>query len=177
MKTYLSTLVLSITCALLLVLGGCATTDTAAFYAAQRDAETAKYTAITTLANGADPTTKALLAVMLGGGMQGGQGGIRQAAPDTTALQWASVLIPGAVQAYGLVEQGRTARMQSTNSMTLGISTNDTMRGISALIQAPGAITNTDRHDVYTPAPVVVTPPAPVVVTPVVQVVPVVSGK
>lgn len=159
------------------MLAGCATTDTATFYAAQRDAETAKYTAITALANGADPTTRALLAVMLGGGLQGGQGGIKQAAPDTTALQWASVLVPGAVQAYGLVEQGRTARMQSSNSMTLGISTNDTMRGISALIQAPGAITNTDRHDVVTPAPVIVTPPAPVVITPVTPIVPVVIGK
>ena len=170
MKTLLSLVAL---CA---ILSGCATTDTAAFYAAQRDAETAKYTAIKALAEGADPTTRALLAVMLGGGLQGGQSGIRQAAPDTTALQWASVLVPGAVQAYGLVEQGRTARMQSSNSMTLGISTNDTFRGIAGLIQAPGAITNTDRHDVVTPAPVVVTPPAPVIVTPVVQVVPV-SGK
>ena len=157
-------------------LSGCATTDTAAFYAAQRDAETAKYNAITALAKDADPTTRALLAVTLGGGLQGGQGGVKQAAPDTTALQWASVLVPGAVQAYGIVEQGRTARMQSSNSMTLGISTNDTFKGIAGLIQAPGAITNTDRHDVYTPAPVVVTPPAPVIVTPVVQVVPV-SGK
>lgn len=153
---------------------GCANTNDAAFYAAQRDSETAKYNAITALAKDADPTTRAILAVTLGGGMQG-QGGIRQAAPDTTALQWASVLVPGAVQAYGLVEQGRTARLQSTNSTTLGISTNDTMRGISALIQAPGAITNTDRHDVYTPAPVVVTPVVPI--TPVVQVVPVVTGK
>jgi len=174
MKTYFSTLIVAIASACMLVLTGCATTDTATFYAAQRDAETAKYTAITTLAKDADPTTRALLAVMLGGGMAGGQGGIKQAAPDTTALQWASVLIPGAVQAYGLVEQGRTARMQSSNSMTLGVSTNDTMRGIAGLIQAPGAVTNTDRHDTVTPAPVVVTPPAPVVVTPVVQIVPVV---
>lgn len=170
MKTI--TLLLIAFCAMF---AGCATTDTAAFYAAQRDAETAKYTAIKALAEGADPTTRALLAVMLGGGMNGNQSGIRQAAPDTTALQWASVLVPGAVQAYGLVEQGRTARMQSSNSMTLGISTNDTMRGISALIQAPGAVTNTDRHDVYTPAPVVVTPPAPVVITPVVPIVPVIN--
>lgn len=174
MKTYFSTVILSIACAALLVLGGCATTDTKAFYEAQKDSETAKFNAITALATGADPTTRALLAVMLGGGMAGGQGGIRQAAPDTTALQWASVLVPGAVQAYGLLEQGRTARIQSTNSTTLGISTNDTMTGIAKLIQAPGAITNVDRHDVYTPAPVVVNPPAPVVVTPVVQIVPVV---
>ena len=173
MKTYLSTLIVAIAAACMLVLGGCATTDTAAFYAAQRDAETAKYNAITALAKDADPTTRALLAVTLGGGMQGGAGGVRQAAPDTTALQWASVLVPGAVQAYGLVEAGRTARMQSSNATTLGVSTNGTFGAIAGLIQAPGAITNTDRHDVVTPAPVVVTPPAPVVITPVVQVVPI----
>lgn len=170
MKTI--TLILITLCTLF---AGCANTNDAAFYAAQRDSETAKYTAIKALADGADPTTRALLAVMLGGGMAGGQGGIRQAAPDTTALQWASVLVPGAVQAYGLVEQGRTARLQSANSTSLGISTNSTFQGIAGLIQAPGAITNTDRHDIYTPAPVVVTPTP--VITPVVQVVPVVTGK
>ena len=170
MKTI--TLILITLCTLF---AGCTNTNDAAFYAAQRDSETAKYTAIKALADGADPTTRALLAVMLGGGMAGGQGGIRQAAPDTTALQWASVLVPGAVQAYGLVEQGRTARLQSANSTSLGISTNSTFQGIAGLIQAPGAITNTDRHDIYTPAPVVVTPTP--VITPVVQVVPVVTGK
>jgi hypothetical protein len=173
MKTYLSTVLVALASAFLLVLGGCATTDTAAFYAAQRDAETAKYNAITALAKDADPTTRAILAVTLGGGMAGGQGGVRQAAPDTTALQWASVLVPGAVQAYGLVEQGRTARMQSANSTTLGISTNNTFQGIAGLIQAPGAVTNTDRHDTITPTPVVVTPVVPI--TPVVQIVPIVG--
>lgn len=173
MKTYLTTLLAAIASAFLLVLGGCATTDTKAFYEAQQAAETAKWNAVVTLSQNADPTTRALLAAMAFGGA-GGQGGIRQAAPDTTALQWASVLVPGAVQAYGLVEQGRTARMQSTNSTTLGISTNSTFQGIAGLIQAPGAITNTDRHDVYTSAPVVVTPVVPI--TPVVQVVPI-AGK
>ena len=174
MKTYLSTLSLALLSVAIVLLSGCATTDAKEFYAAQQAAETAKYTAIKELATGADPTTRALLAVMLGGGMAGGQSGIKQAAPDTTALQWASVLVPGAVQAYSLVENGRTARMQSSNATTLGISTNATFSSIASLIQAPGAITNTDRHDVYTPAPVIVTPPAPVVITPVVQVVPVV---
>lgn len=163
---------------LVLALSGCATHADRDFYNAQKDVETAKWTAVTAIANGADPTTRAILAAMVGAGMSGGgQGGVKQAAPDTTALQWASVLVPGAVQAYNIVESGKTARFQSTNSTTLGISNNNTMYGIAGLIQAQGSVTNNDNHSVVTPAPVVITPvvPAPVI-TPIVQIVPV-TGK
>jgi hypothetical protein len=89
------------------------------------------------------------------------------------------------VQAYGITSNARVAERSSDNAAKIAVSTNETFRGIAGLIQAPGAITNsTDRHDVVTPAPVVVAPAVPVVVvpsapviTPVVQVVPVITGK
>ena len=166
-----------------LLLSGCATTDNKDFYQAQQAAETAKFGAIKELAVGADPTTRALLAVMLGGGMAGGQGGIKQAAPDTTALQWASVLVPGAVQAYGITANMQLGVRQSDNGASVARSTNDTFFGIASRIQAPVTITNTDRHDVITPTPVVtqpviVAPAVPVVVNPPVVITPVfVPGK
>ena len=86
----------------LAALTGCATTDTSAFYAAQRDAETAKYSAITALANGADPTTRALLAVMIGGGMAGGQGGMFSGAAAVSPL-----LFSPAARAVGRLPPGQ----------------------------------------------------------------------
>lgn len=191
MKTYLSTLILSITCAALLALSGCATTDYENYTRAHASAESArhaadaeKYKALASVAATGSDTARvaAVMALALGNGA--GQGASAPGSPalrapeaNNTLLQWAAVLVPGITQAYGIHANMRLGMTQSDNSASVARSTNDTMRGIAGLIQAPGAVTNIDRHDTVTPAPVVVTPPAPVVVTPVVQVVPVVSGK
>lgn len=193
MKTYLSTLILSVVCGLLLTLGGCATTDYENYTRAHASAESArhaadaeKYKALASVAATGSDTARvaAVMALALGNGAGQGAsapGGPALRAPEAnnTLLQWAAVLVPGITQAYGIHANMRLGMTQSDNSASVARSTNDTFGGIAKLIQAPGAVTttNTDRHDTVTPAPVVVTPPAPVIVTPVVQVVPVVSGK
>lgn len=190
MKTYLSTVLLSVMCAALLVLGGCATTDYENYTKAHASAEAARYAADSEkykalagiAATGSDSArVAAVMALALGNGAGQGAsapGGPALRAPEAnnTLLQWAAVLVPGITQAYGIHANMRLGMTQSDNSASVARSTNDTMRGIAGLIQAPGAITNTDRHDTVTPAPVVITPvvPAPVI-TPVVQIVPVVA--
>lgn len=187
MKTYLSTVLLSVMCAALLVLGGCATTDYenytkahASAEAARHAADTEKYKALASVAATGSDTARvaAVMALALGNGAGQGAGApgasLRAPEANNTLLQWAGVLVPGITQAYGVHANMRLGMTQSDNSAGVARSTNDTMRGIAGLIQAPGAITNTDRHDTVTPAPVVTTPvvPAPVI-TPVVQIVPV----
>lgn len=189
-KTYLSTVILSIACAALLVLGGCATGDYAIYADSQSKIESArhaadaeKYKALASVAATGSDTARvaAVMALALGnngsgpGGSAPGSASLRAPEANNTFLQWAGVLVPGITQAYGIHANMRLSMTQSDNSAGVARSTNDTMRGIAGLIQAPGAITNTDRHDTVTPAPVVVTPPAPVVITPVVQVVPVIG--
>lgn len=187
MKTYLSTLILALASAALLAMGGCATGDYAVYAKSQGEVETArhaaeaeKYKALAGIAATGSDTARvaAVMALALGNG--GGQGAaastaLRAPEANNTFLQWASVLIPGAVQAFGINAGMHTAMRQSDNAAATAISTNGTFSAIAGLIQAPGAITNTDRHDTVTPAPVVVTPPAPVIVTPVVQITPVVA--
>lgn len=189
MKTYLSTIILSLAAAALLAMGGCATGDYAVYAKAQGEAETArhaaeaeKYKALAGIAaTGSDSArVAAVMALALGngGGQGAAPGGPALRAPEASnpLLQWAGVLVPGLVQAYSINANMRLGLTQSDNSASVARSTNDTFTGIAKLIQAPGDITNTDRHDVLTtPAPVVITPviPAPVV-TPVVQIVPVV---
>ncbi len=184
MKTYLSTVILSITCSALLVLGGCATGDYAIYADSQSKIESArhaadaeKYKALAGIAaTGSDSArVAAVMALAMGNQQAAAQPQIRAPESSNTALQWASILVPGAVQAFGINANMHTAMRQSDNATAVGVSTNGVFGSIAGLIQAPGAVTNVDRHDTITPAPVVITPvvPAPVI-TPVVQIVPVV---
>lgn len=173
MKTYLSTLLMAIASAAL-ILSGCATGgEYKAYTEAHSASEAARYKVLSDVASTGGESAKvaAVMAMALGGQ----QTTLR--APEAqggTVLQWLGVLLPPAVQAFGINANMKLGMAQSDNSASVARSTNDTMTGIARLIQAPGAITNTDRHDTVTPAPVVITPvvPAPVI-TPVVQIVPV----
>lgn len=162
-----------------MVLSACAAGGDYKDYAnAHAQAEAARYKVLSDVAatGGESAKVAAVMAMALGGQ----QSTLR--APEAaggTALQWLGVLLPSAVQAFGINANMKLGMTQSDNAASVARSTNDTMTGIAKLIQAPGAITNNDRHDVYTPAPVIapatpviVTPPAPVVITPVVQIVP-----
>lgn len=190
MKTYFSTVILSVVCAALLVLGGCATGEYELYAKAHASAEAArhaadseKYKALASVAATGSDTARvaAVMALALGnnGSVQGaGAPGLRAPESNNTVLQWLSVLAPGGLTGlyrdYTAMQVGTT---QSNNAALVARSTNDTFSGIARMIQAPGAVTTTTDNSVYTtPAPVVITPviPAPVV-TPVVQIVPVVA--
>lgn len=172
MKTYLTTLLVAVASALL-ILSGCATGEYRAYTEAHSVSEAARYKVLSDVASTGGESAKvaAVMAMALGGQ----QTTLR--APEArggTVLQWLGVLLPSAVQAFGINANMKLGVAQSDNAASVARSTNDTMTGIARLIQAPGAVTNTDRHDTVTPAPVVITPvvPAPVI-TPVVQIVPV----
>lgn len=165
---------------LALALTACASTDYKSYTEAHTAAEAAKYKVLADVANTGGEGSK--VAAVMALAMGGNQSTLRapEAAGDTV-LKWLGVLAPTIVQAYGITSNARVAERSSDNAASVARSTNDTFQGIAKLIQAPGAITNTDRHDVITPAPVVVAPAVPVVVTPtpvitpVVQVVPVIN--
>lgn len=192
MKTLFKSVYLLVALALLAAMTGCASTDYETYAKEQSKVEIArhtteaeKYKALSGIgASGSDSArVAAVMALAFAGNGQAGaaSGGPTLRAPDASnpLLQWASVLVPGLTQAYGIHANMRLGMTQSDNSAGVARSTNDTLGRIAGLIQAPGAVTttNTDNHSVYTPAPVVVTPPAPVVITPVVPIVPVVVGK
>jgi len=113
-----------------------------------------------------------------------------QAPQRSDALQWASILVPGLTQVAGMRYNYLSTVTQSNNSTALGVSTNATFANIAGKIQAAPTITTTtlsgtgnlgsgtysatDRHDITTPTPVVITPVItvePTVITPVIQVV------
>ena len=169
--------------ALLLVCGCSTTQEYTAYTQAHAQAETAKYRAMSDVASTGGEGAK--VAVVMAMAMGQNQSTLRAPeAPGGTALQWLSVLMPTVVQAYGITANMQLGMRQSDNGASVARSTNDTMNGIAKLIQAPITITNTDRHDTVTPAPVisppvVITPPAPVIITPPAPVIitPIVSGK
>ena len=171
-----------------LVLSGCASTEYTQYAKAQTDIATArhnadaeKYKAFAAIAGQGDATAKvaAVMAMAMGGGQTGST---QISAPQASqTLQWASILVPGLTQVAGMRYQHLSSVTQSNNATALGMSTNSVFLGMAGQIQAPGSITtNTlsgtgtlgsgaystqDRHDVTTPAPVVVVPVVQVVPT------------
>lgn len=176
-----------------LFLAGCASPDYAQYAKSAEASSVARSTALAEIAKSGDSSAKvaAVMALAMGAGNS------TLAAPQpNAALQWASILVPGLTQVAGMRYSYLSQQTQSNNATALGISTNATFAGIAGRIQATGAVStvnNTlsgtgtlgsgaystqDRHDVTTPAPVVVTPVVqidPTVITPVVQVVPIVN--
>lgn len=171
-----------------LALSGCASTEYTQYAKAQTDIATArhnadaeKYKAFAAIAGQGDATAK--VAAVMAMAMGGGQTGPTQiSAPQASqALQWASILVPGLTQVAGMRYQHLSNVTQSNNATALGMSTNNAFLGMAGQIQAPGSITtNTlsgtgtlgsgaystqDRHDVTTPAPVVIAPVVQVVPT------------
>lgn len=180
----------------MLVLTGCATNpDYALYVKAQADIDISKYTAKAAkykaladiaVAGGEGAKSSATMAMALDDRDGSGQLAQLQAPQASGALQWASILVPGLTQIAGIAANVKLGTVQSNNATALGISTNGTFAGIAGKIQAAPTITttNTDRHDVYTPAPVIVNTPTPLVpvvvnpptvITPVVQIVPVIT--
>jgi PBP1b-binding outer membrane lipoprotein LpoB len=124
-----------------LFLAGCATGDYAAYaevQKAQAAAQTARYQALAKIAEMGDTTAKVAAVMSLQNAGAGAQSQI--AAPisgSQIALQWASILVPGVTQIYGIGQQVKLGMRQSDNSTALGISTNSAFVGMASQIQAP----------------------------------------
>lgn len=136
-------LLIFLTVTLSAVLGGCATNDYAAYAAihqANAAAQTARYEALTRIAEMGDTTAK--VAAVMGLQANAPSGGLAVAAPVSAgqaALQWASILVPGLSQAYSVHQSTKMGMRQYDNSTALGISTNAAFVGIAGKIQAPAA--------------------------------------
>lgn len=195
-----------------LALTGCATQDYQHYAQAQMamaqaksTADQARYTALARIAESGDSVARVAAVMSLAGLGEGA----RQApstvaaptAPGSTALQWASILVPGVTQAWGISQQVKLGMRQSDNSTALGMSTNAAFVGMAGQIQAPapnvslsgtgvigsgsytigansgsnsgnsGRLAGTAITD-STATPTVVTQPAPVIVRPEVVVQP-----
>jgi hypothetical protein len=131
-----------------LALAGCATDDYQHYAQAQMamaqaksSADQARYTALARIAETGDSVARVAAVMSLAGIGEGS----RQApasvaapvAPGTTALQWASILVPGVTQAWGISQQVKLGMRQSDNATALGMSTNAAFVGMAGQIQAP----------------------------------------
>ena len=135
-----------------LLASGCATTDYEAYAKSASDASVARSQALERIAQSGDSSAKvaAVMALALGAG----EVKLQAPAPNS-ALQWASILVPGIVQIYGITENSRVATTQSNNAASVANSTNAAFVGIAGKIQAAAAnistvTTTTDRNDVTT---------------------------
>ena len=172
----------------LLTLSACASGDYSQYAKAQENIEVAKanaqstrYKALGEIAKDGDPTSKvaAVMALALGSSQGGGQGTTTLAAPERNqALQWASILVPGLTQIYGIRANADVAMRSSDNAATTSIATTNGFVGLASKIQAPGATYTISGNSgqnsgnatatptvVDQPAPVIVNPATPVIVT------------
>lgn len=187
------------------LLSGCASVEYEQYARAQEavasaksQSEMARFKAMADIAAAGDSAAKvaAVMALSMGQGSGAASPQIVPPAPNQ-ALQWASILVPGLTQMYGIRANADVAMRGSDNALATSIATTGGFVSLAGRIQAPGAVTTTtmtdrndsiftlsgtgtlgggsysltDRHDVSTPAPVVITP---TVITPVTPTVPVV---
>lgn len=147
-----------------LALTGCATGQ-AEYYAAEtarHAAEGARWESMGRIAVSGDVTAKAVaLAVMgqSGAGQQQATAAPRSPAADW--LQFVGVLLPAAIQGYGIRQHTQLGMRQSDNGARTSIaadeygfkglsSTNAAFEGIAGRIQAPGAVTTSTTGAVTT---------------------------
>ena len=173
-----------------LVLAGCASPDYAQYSKAQTDiatarhsADAARYRALSDIAATGDSSAKVAAVMALALGANTAQQPVIQAPQPNQALQWAQILVPGLTQVAGMRYNYLSQQVQSNNTTTLGLSTNNAFVGLAGKIQAPGSTftststlsgtgnlgsgtySTTDRNDIG-----VTTQAAPI--TPIVQIVP-----
>lgn len=161
--------------AMAIVLAGCASPEYLQYAKSTEAASIARSQALSEIAKSGDT---AAVAATMALALSAGQSQLQAPQPNQI-LQWAQILVPGLVQAYGIKQNASVAINASNNAASTSQATTAGFVGIAGLIQAAPTITNTtDRHDVINPAPVVITPVTviePTVITPVVQVVPVIQ--
>lgn len=175
-----------------LLFTGCASTDYTQYTKAQENialakaqSEASRYKALSDIAATGDSSAKvaAVMALALGQGAGSQVAQIAAPAPNQ-ALQWASILVPGLTQIYGIKSNANVAMRSSDNAVSTSIATTNGFLGIASKIQAPGAIYTISGNSgadsgnststptvVNQPAPVIVTQPDPVIVQPATPVV------
>ena len=147
-------------------LTGCATADYKAYAEAQSNvaaakasAETARYNALSKIAETGTDASKIAAVMALALGNQGaGQAQQIAAPPQNEALQWASILVPGITNIAGMALNAKVAITNAESSARVSESTNAAFLGIAGKIQAPAPAT------VITP--VTVTPVAAATIVP-----------
>lgn len=181
-------------CLLVLVVvavSGCGTTEYVQYAKTQEvvavakaNAEAARYRALGDIASSGDSSAKVAAVMALALGQSGGRGeGVGIAAPERSqALQWASILVPGLTQIYGIRANADVSMRSSDNAMKTSIATTGGFVSMGDKIQAPGSsssVVSTTTTNTYSVSgnsgsdsgdrvsvPTVVTQPAPMVVTP-----------
>jgi hypothetical protein len=122
---------------------GCASTDYKHYKEIQVEiakAEAARYSAMARIAESGDSTTKVAAMFALQGGKSGSTTHI--AAPKSLGeemLQWAGIILPTAVQAYGINANKQISVTNSNNAAATAASTNNAFVELAKQIQAPAA--------------------------------------
>ena len=157
-----------------LALTGCASTDYAAYAEAQAsiasakaEADKARYHALAHIAQTGGDAAKVAAVMSLQFGAPQSSSAVAAPRPaGDTLLQWASILVPAATQAYAIGKNATVQIEAGRNAAATAQSTNQAFVDIAGQIQAPGAVTttNTTTSTDSTHAPTVVTQPAPVIV-------------
>jgi hypothetical protein len=124
-----------------LSLVGCASTDYTKYSETQvaiarykAEAEKARYAVLAEIVKKGDPTASVAAVMSMQMGMGGGNQEQRLEAPRNSgddALKWASLLLPTAVQGFGIYSNAKVATTQSNNATTTAVSTNNTFASIA----------------------------------------------
>lgn len=106
---------------------------------AQANAEAERWKALADIGRNGSDTAKvaAAMGLALNGGGAGSSPTFAPKSASESILQWLGVILPTAVQAYGININGQTARAQSDNARQVAISTNETFSAMAGQIQAP----------------------------------------
>jgi len=127
--------------AVIAALSGCASNDyqkysetqvTIARYKAE--AEKARYAVLAEVVKKGDPASSVAAIMSMQMGMGGGAQEQKIDAPRNSgddALKWASLLLPTAVQGFGIYENAKVATTQSNNATATALSTNSTFASIA----------------------------------------------
>jgi hypothetical protein len=145
-----------------LSLTGCASTEYVQYAKTQEaiavsrgNADAARYKALSDIAASGDSSAKVAAVMALALGQNNTSQNTQVAAPaPNQALQWASILVPGLTQVYGIRANADVAMRSSDNARATSIATTAGFVGIAGQIQAPVAnvstVTNNDRNDTTT---------------------------
>jgi len=103
-------------------------------------AEIARFDALREIAKTGDPTAQVAAVITLNQNSQGAAQ-VQGVAPPTnlhdTLLKWASIIVPSAVNVYGIGKNAEVAINNSNNARDISLDTNNTMLGFGELIAAP----------------------------------------
>ena len=144
-------------------LSGCASADyakyadsQAAMQLARSNSESERYKAMASISAGGDTTTRvAAMMALMGQGQQ--QSPAASFAPPKSGSEvtreWLALILPTAVQAWGIGANQKVAIAQSDNARMVALSTNSAFVGMAGEIQAPPANVITTNTGSYNSTP------------------------